>query len=73
MRAADDKLGVVSHALFTYTLAGVDPDLDFYLVASEGEDECGSRSFNKVLEQNKEQLRADVIVFTLLWGWDSTL
>ncbi len=62
--AADDKAGVMAHVASVRALAealGTDFDLGL-AVFIEGEEEFGSRSFARFLEENKEALAADVIV-----------
>lgn len=62
--ASDDKAGVETHlaALRALTAAvGADPDLGI-AVFIEGEEEFGSRSFPALLAENRDLLRADVIV-----------
>ncbi|WP_223690814.1 dipeptidase [Leifsonia poae] len=62
--AADDKAGVMAHVASVRALVGaLGPDFDLGLaVFIEGEEEFGSRSFANFLDQNKAELKADVIV-----------
>jgi acetylornithine deacetylase/succinyl-diaminopimelate desuccinylase-like protein len=70
--AADDKAGVMAHIASIRALAlttGPDFDLGIALFI-EGEEEFGSRSFAAFLEDNRESLRADVIVVADSNNWD---
>jgi acetylornithine deacetylase/succinyl-diaminopimelate desuccinylase-like protein len=71
--AADDKAGVMAHigALRALKEAlGSDFDLGVVLFF-EGEEEAGSRSFAQFLADNKDALRADVIVVADSGNWDA--
>ncbi len=71
--AADDKAGIMAHIASLRALtevAGDDLDLGVALFI-EGEEEYGSRSFGQFLSDNKEALRADVIVVADSGNWDS--
>lgn len=70
--AADDKAGVMAHvasirALNDATAGDFDLGLAVFI---EGEEEFGSRSFATFLEENREALRADVIVVADSNNWD---
>jgi cysteinylglycine-S-conjugate dipeptidase len=71
--AADDKAGIVVHlaairALVETLGTGFDLGLAVFI---EGEEEYSSRSFANFLEQNKLDLRADVIVVADASNWDT--
>ncbi|WP_040164185.1 dipeptidase [Microbacterium gorillae] len=71
--AADDKAGIMAHigSIRALTEAvGDDFDLGIALFI-EGEEEYGSRSFAQFLNDNKDALRADVIVVADSGNWDS--
>lgn len=71
--AADDKAGIMAHIASVRALheaAGDDIDLGISLFI-EGEEEYGSRSFGQFLSDNKEALRADVIVVADSGNWDT--
>ena len=71
--AADDKAGIMVHIGALRALAevtGGDPELGLVLFI-EGEEEFGSRSFADFLRENKEALRADVIVVADSGNWDA--
>ena len=71
--AADDKAGVMAHIASIRALTdavGDDFDLGINLFI-EGEEEFGSRSFAQFLDDNKDALRADVIVVADSGNWDS--
>lgn len=71
--AADDKAGIMAHIASVRALhqaAGDDIDLGISLFI-EGEEEYGSRSFGQFLSDNKEALRADVIVVADSGNWDA--
>lgn len=71
--AADDKAGIMAHIGALRALSQVTdgaPDLGLVLFI-EGEEEFGSRSFSDFLRENKEALRADVIVVADSGNWDS--
>lgn len=71
--AADDKAGIMVHigALRAFAeVTGADPQLGLVLFV-EGEEEFGSRSFADFLRENKEALRADVIVVADSGNWDA--
>lgn len=71
--AADDKAGIMAHIASVRALreaAGDDIDLGISLFI-EGEEEYGSRSFGQFLSDNKESLRADVIVVADSGNWDT--
>ncbi|MDY7527725.1 dipeptidase [Cryobacterium sp. 10C2] len=70
--AADDKAGVMAHVASIRALAETaGPDFDLGIaVFIEGEEEFGSRSFAAFLEDNRESLRADVIVVADSNNWD---
>jgi acetylornithine deacetylase/succinyl-diaminopimelate desuccinylase-like protein len=69
--AADDKAGVVAHLTAIETLKAIAGD-DFDLGISifiEGEEEAGSRTFRAFLDENKDQLAADVIIVADSMNW----
>ncbi|HOA86820.1 MAG: dipeptidase [Microbacteriaceae bacterium] len=71
--AADDKAGIMVHLGALRALAevtGGDPELGLVLFV-EGEEEFGSRSFADFLRENKDALRADVIVVADSGNWDA--
>lgn len=61
--AADDKSGIVLHVAAVseaFMLCGNKmPNIKFLI---EGEEECGSSGFGKLLEKNKELLKADAVI-----------
>ncbi|WP_296195448.1 dipeptidase [uncultured Microbacterium sp.] len=72
--AADDKAGVMTHIAALRALRaahGDDLDLGIALFV-EGEEEFGSRSFAQFLADNRDALRADVIVVADSGNWDAT-
>ncbi|WP_404313140.1 dipeptidase [Agrococcus terreus] len=67
--ASDDKAGVIAHIAAVRALADVvDPELGIALFI-EGEEEHGSRSFQRFLELHADTLRADVIVVADSDNW----
>ena len=71
--AADDKAGIMTHIAALRALretAGDDLELGIVLFV-EGEEEYGSRSFSQFLADNRDALRADVIVVADSGNWDS--
>ncbi len=71
--AADDKAGIMAHIAALRALrASTDgePELGVVLFI-EGEEEYGSRSFAQFLADNRDALRADVIVVADSGNWDS--
>ena len=69
--AADDKAGVVTHLAAVRALAeicGSDFDLGLTLFI-EGEEEAGSPTFRNFLTENKDDLRADVIIVADSGNW----
>lgn len=69
--AADDKAGVVTHLAAVKALAeicGTDFDLGLTLFI-EGEEEAGSPTFRNFLTENKDDLRADVIIVADSGNW----
>jgi acetylornithine deacetylase/succinyl-diaminopimelate desuccinylase-like protein len=61
--AADDKSGVITHITSIRVLQRVAANLRLGItVFIEGEEEAGSPSFQQFLEDNKSDLRADLIV-----------
>jgi len=69
--AADDKAGVVTHLAAVKALAeicGSDFDLGLTLFI-EGEEEAGSPTFRNFLNENKDDLRADVIIVADSGNW----
>lgn len=72
--AADDKAGVMVHIAALRALRetlGDDLDLGLVLFV-EGEEEFGSRSFSRFLDDNAEAMRSDVIVVADSGNWDSS-
>ena len=71
--AADDKAGIMTHIAALRALretAGDDLELGIVHFV-EGEEEYGSRSFSQFLADNRDALRADVIVVADSGNWDS--
>lgn len=69
--AADDKAGIVTHLAAIQALkeaAGDDFDLGLTMFI-EGEEEAGSPTFRNFLDENKEDLEADVIVVADSGNW----
>lgn len=67
--ASDDKAGVITHLAAVRALAEVlDPEVGLALFI-EGEEEHGSRSFQRFLELHADALRADVIVVADSDNW----
>jgi acetylornithine deacetylase/succinyl-diaminopimelate desuccinylase-like protein len=61
--AADDKAGLVTHVTAIELLKQFEGDFDLGITCFfEGEEEAGSPSFRNFLEQNADDLRADVII-----------
>jgi acetylornithine deacetylase/succinyl-diaminopimelate desuccinylase-like protein len=66
--AADDKAGIVTHlAALRIFGAELPVNLVFFI---EGEEEVGGETFKDLLEQNLDDLRADVIVIADSGNWD---
>jgi acetylornithine deacetylase/succinyl-diaminopimelate desuccinylase-like protein len=72
--AADDKAGIVAHITAIEVLRDmVGPDFELGIsVFIEGEEEAGSPTFRKFLEENKDTLSADVIVVADSANWTTT-
>ncbi|MGC5075557.1 dipeptidase [Agrococcus sp. DT81.2] len=69
--ASDDKAGVITHIAAVRALAEVlDPEVGIALFI-EGEEEHGSRSFKRFLEQYADVLSADVIVVADSDNWST--
>ncbi|WP_026374174.1 dipeptidase [Agrococcus lahaulensis] len=69
--ASDDKAGVITHLAAVRALAEVlDPEVGLALFI-EGEEEHGSRSFQRFLELHAEALRADIIVVADSDNWST--
>ncbi|MEY3586983.1 MAG: hypothetical protein RJB32_279 [Actinomycetota bacterium] len=68
--ASDDKSGIVTHlyAIKTLQQLSSDPDLGVTLFI-EGEEEAGSESFDSFLEDNLEELQADLIIVADSGNW----
>jgi len=68
--AADDKAGIVAHFGAIRALTAMDsmPDVGV-VVFIEGEEEIGSPSFENFLHDNRELLKADVIVVADSGNW----
>ena len=71
--AADDKAGIMAHIAALRALrASTEGELELGVVLFvEGEEEYGSRSFAQFLADNRDALRADVIVVADSGNWDS--
>ena len=69
--AADDKAGIVAHLAAVQALGELcGPDFDLGLTLFiEGEEEAGSPTFRNFLDENKEDLRADVIIVADSGNW----
>ncbi|MFA4840088.1 MAG: dipeptidase [Agrococcus sp.] len=69
--ASDDKAGVITHIAAIRALAEVlDPEVGIALFI-EGEEEHGSRSFKRFLEQHADVLSADLIVVADSDNWST--
>ncbi len=69
--ASDDKAGVITHIAAVRALAEVmDPEVGIALFI-EGEEEHGSRSFQRFLELHADVLRADLIVVADSDNWST--
>jgi acetylornithine deacetylase/succinyl-diaminopimelate desuccinylase-like protein len=69
--AADDKAGIVTHIAAIRALkhiVGADFDLGLTLFI-EGEEEAGSPTFRNFLDENKNDLQADVIIVADSGNW----
>ena len=66
--AADDKAGIMAH-IAALRVLGDDLPVTVRLFI-EGEEEVASATLSQLLEQNLEQLRADVIVIADSGNWD---
>lgn len=73
--AADDKAGIVAHLTAIEVLRDmVGPDFELGLsVFIEGEEEAGSPTFRKFLEENRDVLSADVIVVADSSNWTTSV
>lgn len=71
--AADDKAGIMAHIAALRALReSTEGELELGVVLFvEGEEEYGSRSFAQFLSDNRDALRADVIVVADSGNWDS--
>ncbi len=71
--AADDKAGIMAHIAALRALReSTEGELELGVVLFvEGEEEYGSRSFAQFLSDNRDDLRADVIVVADSGNWDS--
>ena len=69
--AADDKAGIVAHLTAIKSLAiALQGDIDLGIsIFIEGEEEAGSPSFRKFLEENRADLAADLIVVADSANW----
>lgn len=68
--AADDKAGVVTHLTSIKGLVEIASELRIGVtVFIEGEEEAGSESFLNFLNDNKEELKADLIVVADSGNW----
>lgn len=72
--AADDKAGIVAHLTAIQVLQDmVGPDFEIGIsVFIEGEEEAGSPTFRKFLEENREILAADVIIVADSSNWTTS-
>ena len=72
--AADDKAGIVAHLTAIEVLRDmVGPDFELGIsVFIEGEEEAGSPTFRKFLEENRDVLSADVIIVADSSNWTTT-
>ncbi|WP_413320542.1 dipeptidase [Agrococcus sp. 1P02AA] len=71
--ASDDKAGVITHIAAIRALAeAVDPEVGLALFI-EGEEEHGSRSFQRFLELHADVLRADLIVVADSDNWSTEI
>ena len=73
--AADDKAGIVAHLTAIQVLRDmVGPDFELGIsLFIEGEEEAGSPTFRKFLEENREALNADVIMVADSTNWSTTV
>jgi acetylornithine deacetylase/succinyl-diaminopimelate desuccinylase-like protein len=69
--AADDKAGIVAHLTAIEVLRDmVGPNFELGLsMFIEGEEEAGSPTFRRFLEENKQSLQADVIIVADSSNW----
>lgn len=71
--AADDKAGIMSHITALKLLPSLVDSVDMGIVLFiEGEEECGSPSFEQFLQDHHELLAADVIVVADSGNWDTS-
>lgn len=71
--AADDKAGIMSHITALKLLPSLVDSVDMGIVLFiEGEEECGSPSFEQFLRDHHELLAADVIVVADSGNWDTS-
>lgn len=73
--AADDKAGIVAHLTAIQVLRDmVGPDFELGIsVFIEGEEEAGSPTFRKFLEENRDVLEADVIIVADSSNWTTSI
>jgi cysteinylglycine-S-conjugate dipeptidase len=73
--AADDKAGIVAHLTAIKSLAiALQGDIDLGIsIFIEGEEEAGSPSFRKFLEENRADLAADLIVVADSANWTTEI
>ncbi|MEY3538482.1 MAG: hypothetical protein RL645_1296 [Actinomycetota bacterium] len=73
--AADDKAGIVAHLTAIKSLAiALEGDIDLGIsIFIEGEEEAGSPSFRKFLEENRADLAADLIVVADSANWTTEI
>jgi acetylornithine deacetylase/succinyl-diaminopimelate desuccinylase-like protein len=70
--AADDKAGIITHLFSLKALKEfADPLMLGVTVFIEGEEEAGSESFQNFLSDNKQELRADLIVVADSGNWST--
>lgn len=70
--AADDKSGIVLHiAAVTQALAVYGNRMPNIKVIIEGEEECGSSGFGKLLLRNRELLKSDAVIIADLSNFDT--
>lgn len=70
--AADDKAGIMAHVTALRLLPQLVDDVDLGIVVFiEGEEECGSPSFDNFLADHHQLLEADVIVVADSGNWNT--
>jgi acetylornithine deacetylase/succinyl-diaminopimelate desuccinylase-like protein len=67
---SDDKSGIITHIFALKALKSITGSVDLGLtVFIEGEEEAGSESFENFLADNREELKADVIIVADSGNW----